>query len=172
MYPIPVKGSTLREDLHALEACRLIKIRRLSDEAHILLNGSPLAVANAADPAVAGGSPAGNPPEVPGARPAAQHRRHHQRLLLSFKDLMIHQVNLDSSQAATAAASASFSPLSQKQTGFPPGFRTLILQQHQLMIKLRQGRLHPHPCVRYPHPCVPTTTPDSMPLPVDVCSFS
>lgn len=93
VYPIPIKGSTLREDLHALEACRLIKIERAANEA-VLPPGTgsrptaAVAAAAAAAAEVTGGSTDGK--GAAARAPRASH--HHQRLLLSFRDLVIHQV--------------------------------------------------------------------------------
>ena len=88
MYPIPIKGSTLREDLHALEACRLVKIERLPHEGHLQPGaGSVQAAAKAAAASLAASGG-----ESPNGTAAAGSRGHHHRLVLSFRDLVIHQV--------------------------------------------------------------------------------
>ncbi|CAM9134053.1 unnamed protein product [Ectocarpus sp. 12 AP-2014] len=82
VYPIPIKGSTLREDLHALEACRLIKIDKVANETHP--GQSQAAAAAAAVETVAAGSRTGTG--------RTRHHRDHHKLTLSFRDLVIHQV--------------------------------------------------------------------------------
>ncbi|CAB1108027.1 unnamed protein product [Ectocarpus sp. CCAP 1310/34] len=82
VYPIPIKGSTLREDLYALEACRLIKIDKVANETHP--GQSQAAAAAAAAEMFAAGSRT--------ERERTRHHRDHHKLTLSFRDLVIHQV--------------------------------------------------------------------------------
>ncbi|CAM9255225.1 unnamed protein product [Ectocarpus sp. 6 AP-2014] len=84
VYPIPIKGSTLREDLHALEACRLIKIDKVANETHP--GQSHAAAAAAAAETFAAGSRTGTE--------RTRHHRDHHRLTLSFRDLVIHQASV------------------------------------------------------------------------------
>lgn len=93
VYPIPVRGNPIREDLEALEACRLIKIERVAparsaSRAHL---GVPSVSKNRIEPRASGVRRDGEA-EGGGMRSVAASRRKAGRLLLSFRNLVVHQV--------------------------------------------------------------------------------
>lgn len=104
VYPIPVRGSTIRDDLEALEACQLIKIERVAPlPAHLLPATGASTATRTADLATG----TGREPTRGKAGPvrfsklddvgaAAARRKNAGRLLLSFRDLVLRQVTASS----------------------------------------------------------------------------
>ena len=79
----------------ALEACRLIKIERVANGAHLLPGAKSLEAAAAVAAAAVTTAAGGTPSAASRASHVAHHHHrhhHHHRLLLSFRDLVIHQV--------------------------------------------------------------------------------
>ena len=89
VYPISVRGSTIWEDLHALEAFRLIEIEGVTPDSEVPL--PDVVVPAAASAAAAPAEPASG--VLPQTNPGTDEKRKKQdHLTLSFRDLVVHQV--------------------------------------------------------------------------------
>lgn len=88
MYPISVRGSTIWEDLHALEAFRLIEIEGVTPVSAPPMPGVAAPVVSAA--AAAAGPASGVLPQT--NRGTDEKRKKTDHLVLSFRDLVVHQV--------------------------------------------------------------------------------
>lgn len=113
MYPISVRGSTIWEDLHALEAFRLIEIEGVTPISALPAPGvgAPTVLTAAA----AAGTASGTLPQTD--RGTDEKRKKTDDLVLSFRDLVVHQVR----------DSIIESYCSRFDTGFRPQRRTSSL---------------------------------------------
>lgn len=101
MYPIPVRGTTIRDDLEALEACQLIKIERVAPlPAHLLPTMGALTVSRtdltrgAGQEQTLAKNALGRSSKLDDAGAAAARRKSAGRLVLSFRDLVLRQVKI------------------------------------------------------------------------------